>query len=67
MMKNVPRNPQQNSVAKRMNRTLNKRVRSMRIHVGFPKTFEVDAINTIAYLIDRAPLVHLNYSIPKEV
>ena len=31
--------PQQNGVAKRMNRTLNEHVRSMRLHVGLPKTF----------------------------
>ena len=31
--------PQQNGVAERMNRTLNKRARSIGLHVGLPKTF----------------------------
>ena len=37
--KTIPRTPQQNGVAERMNRTLNKRARSMRLHVVLPKTF----------------------------
>ena len=39
MEKTIPRTPQQNGVAERMNRTLNECVRSMRLHVGLPKTF----------------------------
>ena len=37
--KTIPRTPQQNDVAERMNRTLNKRARSMRLHARLPKTF----------------------------
>ena len=39
MEKTIPRTPQQNGVAKRMNRTLNERARSMRLHARLPKTF----------------------------
>ena len=39
MTKTIPRKPQQNDVAERMNRTLNEYVRSMRTHAGLPKTF----------------------------
>ena len=39
MEKTIPTTPQQNGVAEHMNRTLNKRARSMRLHVGLPKTF----------------------------
>ena len=39
MEKTIPGTPQQNGVAERMNRTLNKRARSMRLHTGLPKTF----------------------------
>ena len=39
MEKTIPRTPQQNGVAERMNRTLNERARSMRLHAGLPKTF----------------------------
>ena len=35
----VAANPQQNGVAERMNRTLNERARSMRLHSGLPKCF----------------------------
>ena len=38
MEKTIP-GIQQNGVAKRMNRTLNERARSMRLHAGLPKTF----------------------------
>ena len=37
--KTIPRTSQQNGVVERMNRTLNKRARSMRLHAGLPKTF----------------------------
>ena len=38
MEKTIPGTPQQNGVAKHMNRTLNERARSMRLHAGLPKT-----------------------------
>ena len=37
--KTMLRNPQQNGVAEGMNRTLNERARSMRLHAGLPKMF----------------------------
>ena len=37
--KTIPGTPQQNGVAERMNRTLNERARSIRLHAGLPKTF----------------------------
>ena len=39
MENTIPRTSQQNGVVERMNRTLNKRARSMRLHSGLPKTF----------------------------
>lgn len=39
MVKTIPGTSQQNGVAKRMNRTLNERGKSMRLHVGLSKTF----------------------------
>ncbi|KAE8673187.1 hypothetical protein F3Y22_tig00111807pilonHSYRG00005 [Hibiscus syriacus] len=56
-----------NGVAERMNRTLNERARSMRIHVGLPKFLWAEAINTTAYLINRGPSVPLDDRIPEEV
>ena len=39
LMRTVPGKARQNGIAERMNRTLNERARSMKIHVGCPKHF----------------------------
>ena len=39
MEKTIPGTPQQNSVAERMNTTLNEHARSIRLHAELPKTF----------------------------
>ena len=39
MEKTILGTPQQNGMAERMNRTLNERPRSMRLHARLPKTF----------------------------
>ncbi|KAE8705429.1 hypothetical protein F3Y22_tig00110429pilonHSYRG01213 [Hibiscus syriacus] len=56
-----------NDVVERMNKTLNERARSMRIHASLPKLLWAEAINTIAYLINREPSVPLDGGIPEEV
>ena len=66
MIKTVPETPQQNGVAERMNRTLNERARSMRLHAGLPKMFWADAVSTAAYLINRSPSVPIGFKIPEE-
>ena len=50
-----------------MNRILNERARSMRLHAGLPKTLWADAVNTAAYLINRGPSVPMEFKLPKEV
>ncbi|GJW97449.1 retrovirus-related pol polyprotein from transposon TNT 1-94 [Tanacetum coccineum] len=55
-----------NGVAKRMNRTLNERANSIRLHAGFPEMFWEDSVTTTAYLINHAPSVPLGFQIPKE-
>ena len=50
-----------------MNRTINERARSMRLHSGLPKAFWADAVNTAVYLINRCPSVPLEYRLPEEV
>ena len=67
MIKTISETPEQNSVAEMMNRTLNERVRCMRIQSGLPKAFWAEAINTTAYLINREPSIPLNYQLPEEV
>ncbi|GJX37099.1 hypothetical protein Tco_0250402 [Tanacetum coccineum] len=45
------------TTARRMNRTLNERAKSMRLHAGLPKMFWEDSVTTAAYLINRGPSV----------
>ena len=66
-MRTVPGKARQNEIAERMNRTLNERARSMRIHWGLPKTLWADVVSTVAYLINRGPSVPLGFKIPDEV
>ncbi|GJX65811.1 putative RNA-directed DNA polymerase [Tanacetum coccineum] len=44
MLKTLSETPQQKGVAKRMNRTLNERAKSMRLHVELPKMFWEDLV-----------------------
>ena len=67
MEKTIPGTPQQNGVAELMNRTLNERARSMRLHAGQLKTFWADAVSTAAYLINRGPSVPMEFRFPEEV
>ena len=54
-------------MAERINRTLNERARSMRLHVGLLKTLWANVISTVAYLINRGPSVPMEFRLPKEV
>ena len=54
-------------MAERMNRTLNERARSMRLHVGLQKTFWADVVSTATYLINRGPLVPMEFRLLEEV
>ena len=50
-----------------MNRTLNERARSIRLHAGLPKTSWADGISTAAYLINHGPSVPMEFRLPKEI
>ena len=67
MEKIIPKTPQQNGVAKRMNKTLNERTRSMKLHVGLSKIFWADAVSTATYLINQRPSVPMEFRLPEEV
>ena len=54
-------------MAKCMNRTLNERARSMRLHAELPKTFWADVVSTAAYLINRGPSVPMEFRLLEEV
>ena len=51
----VPKTPQQNGVAERMNRTLVEMVRSMIADAKLPKKFWAEALSTATYLRNRSP------------
>eukprot|EP00731_Ephydatia_muelleri_P016374 Em0009g798a len=51
----IPKNPEQNGVAERINRTLIETARSMLIDYHLPHSFWAEAISTAAYLRNRSP------------
>ena len=50
-----------------MNRTLNERARSIRLHAGLPKTSWADVISTATYLINRGPSIPMEFRLSKEI
>ena len=56
----VPKTPQQNGVAERLNRTIVKMARSMLLDSKLPKKFWGEAISTAVYLKNRTPVKALN-------
>ena len=65
--KSVPKNPEQNGVSERMNRTLVEMLRCMLEESRLPKKFWAEALNTAAYLRNRSPTKSLNGRTPFEV
>ena len=51
----VPKNPEQNGVAERMNRTLVETARSMLINANLPHIFWAEALSTAIYIRNRSP------------
>ena len=51
----IPKTPEQNGVAERMNRTLVKSVRSMLSHAKLPHKFWPEALSTAVYLQNLSP------------
>ena len=67
LKKAVPKNPQHNGVAKRMNRTINGRVRCILSHAKLPKAFLGGALRTVVDLINLSPSIPLNGDVPNRV
>ena len=59
--------PQQNGLAKRMDRTILDKVRCMLTESSLSKRFWAEATNTTVYLINRSPSSALNFKTPMHV
>ena len=64
--KTAPRNPQQNGLAERMNRTLIERVRCMLHSAGLDRPFWGEAVKTACYLVNRCPSAAIGFKTPQE-
>ena len=62
----VPKTPQQNGVAERMNRTFVEVVRSMLSDAKSPKKFWAEALSTAVYLHNRSPTTAVQGMTPFE-
>ena len=63
----IPKTPEQNGVAERMNRTLVETVRSMISDAKVPKSYWAEALNTAVYLRNRSPTSTLKNATPYEI
>ena len=59
--------PQQNGVVERMNRTLAKKARCMRLNARLPKVFWAEIVNTVGFIINRSPSLVIDFEILEEV
>lgn len=66
MEKSILGTPQENGIVERMNRTINERARSMKLHDGLPLTFWANAINITFYMINCEPSIPLECKLPEE-
>ncbi|KAH9767170.1 hypothetical protein KPL71_011175 [Citrus sinensis] len=65
--KTVIHTPQQNGLAKRMNRTLMDKVRCMLLYSKLPKSLWAEALNTACYLVNRSPSTAIECKTPIEL
>jgi hypothetical protein len=59
-----PKTPQLNGLAKKINRTLMERVRSLLSDAKLPKSFWGEALNTVTHVIILTPTVALERDVP---
>eukprot|EP00253_Pinus_taeda_P016063 PITA_16063 len=65
--KTIVYTPQQNGVAKRMNRTLLERARNMLSNAGLQKELWIEAVVIACYVINRSPSMVIGCKIPQEL
>ena len=63
----VPKTPELNGLAKRMNQSIMERLKSMLSHAKLPKSYWVEAMLTTFYLINRSHSVPLKGDVPWRV
>ena len=63
----VPKTPEQNGVAERMNRTLVKTIRAMLSDSKLPKKFWAEALSAASYVRNRSPTTAVKAMTPYEV
>jgi hypothetical protein len=54
-------------VAERLNKTITKTVKCLRLNVGLPKVFWAEAVKMVCYIINRSSRVALNGKVVEEV
>ena len=62
----IPRTPEQNGAAQRLNRTLVETTRAMLLDAGLPQSFWAEAVSTAAYLRNRSPTSKLKDMTPHQ-
>ena len=67
LKKTVPKDPQHNDIAKRMNRIICERIMCMLSHAKLPKHFWREAMRIVVDLINLSPLVPLDGDIPQRI
>ena len=65
--KTVPKTPQHNGVAERMNRTINDKIKFMLSHEKLSKAFWGETLTTAVDLINLSPYVQLDGDVPNKV
>ena len=63
----VPKTPELNGIAERMNQTIMERVRSMLAYPKLPKIYWAEALMIAFYIINMSPSVPLEGDIPQRV
>jgi len=63
----IPGRPEQNVVAERMNQTLTKRARNIRLQVYMSERFWAEAVNHASYQINMSPSKSIDLQIPEEI
>ncbi|KAI5327124.1 hypothetical protein L3X38_026520 [Prunus dulcis] len=65
--RSVPKTPQHNGIAERMNRTIVERIRTMLSHAKLSKSFWGEALMTAIDLINLSPSAPLNGDVPNKL